>query len=122
RGGKGHPGSAMTDLFDKLKPLADRIAAFGEGPLPFDTTMDEVLGPTEVVIAGRRTLMCGSNNYFGLSFHPEVIAAAHAALDREGAGTTGSRAANGTYPAHRRLEAAFAQKYQKRHALVFTTG
>ena len=28
------------------------------------------------LIDGRRTLMCGSNNYFGLSFHPEVIAAA----------------------------------------------
>ena len=110
------------DLLDKLHPVAGRLAAFGGGAVPFDTIIEDVCGPTEVVIAGRRTLMCGSNNYFGLSFHPEVIAAGHAALDRDGSGTTGSRAANGTYAAHRRLEDAFADVYAKRHALVFTTG
>jgi len=110
------------DLLDKLQPLRDRLAALGDGPVPFDTLIDHAVGPTEVMIDGRRTLMCGSNNYFGLSFHPEVIAAAHAALDRDGAATTGSRAANGTFAAHRRLERLFAERYGKRHALVFTTG
>jgi 8-amino-7-oxononanoate synthase len=109
-------------LIDKLQSFAERIAACGDGPTPFDTVVDEVLGPTEVVIAGRRTLMCGSNNYYGLSFHPDVRAAARAAIDRDGVGTTGSRAANGTYAAHRRLEDAFADIYGMRHALVFTTG
>lgn len=109
-------------LFDKLRPIADRLGAVGSGPIPFDTVIDSVLGPTEVLIGGRRTLMCGSNNYFGLSFHPEVIAASQAAVARDGAGTTGSRAANGTYAAHRRLEHAFADAYDKSHALVFTTG
>jgi len=110
------------DLFDKLQPISTRLAVLGDGPTPFDTLIDQVCGPIEVMIDGRRTLMCGSNNYFGLSFHPEVIAAAHQALDRDGAATTGSRAANGTYTAHRRLEAAFAERYSKRQALVFTTG
>jgi 8-amino-7-oxononanoate synthase len=109
-------------LFDKLQPIAERIAAVGDGPTPFDTVIDSVCGPTEVVIGGRRTLMCGSNNYFGLSFHPTVIRAAQAALEVEGAGTTGSRAANGTYAAHRRLERRFASLYRTQHALVFTTG
>jgi 8-amino-7-oxononanoate synthase len=109
-------------LFDKLQAIADRVAAIGEGPLPFDTVIDHVCGPTEVIIGGRRTLMCGSNNYFGLTFHPAVLEAAHAALDAGGAGTTGSRAANGTYAAHRRLERTFATLFGKTHALVFTTG
>jgi 8-amino-7-oxononanoate synthase len=109
-------------LLTKLQSIAARVAAAGSGPVPFNTVIDEVVSATEVVIAGRRTLMCGSNNYFGLSFHPEVIAAARDALEREGAGTTGSRAANGTYAAHRRLEDAFARLYGRRHALVFTTG
>jgi 8-amino-7-oxononanoate synthase len=109
-------------LLDKLEPIAQRLSALGEGPTPFDTVVDEVLGPTEVVIGGRRTLMCGSNNYFGLSFHPDVKAAAHAAIDRDGVGTTGSRAANGTFAAHRRLEQACADTYGKRHAMIFTTG
>jgi 8-amino-7-oxononanoate synthase len=111
-----------VSLFDKLQPIAERLDALGEGAVPFDTVIDEVCSPTEVVIAGRRTLMCGSNNYFGLSFHPDVIAAARAAIEREGAGTTGSRAANGTYAAHERLERAFADLYGMRHAMVFTTG
>jgi 8-amino-7-oxononanoate synthase len=110
------------DLFDKLQSVGDRLAAAGDGPVPFDTVIDEVCSPTEVMIAGRRTLMCGSNNYFGLSFHPDVIAAARRALEREGAGTTGSRAANGTYRPHRELEDTFAALYGMRHAMVFTTG
>src|SRR6185503_1421578 len=58
--GRG-PGRQLMDLLDKLTPLADRVAEFAGGPIPFDTTIDEVCGPTEVMIAGRRTLMCGSN-------------------------------------------------------------
>jgi 8-amino-7-oxononanoate synthase len=112
----------MLTLFDKLRPITDALSALDGGHLPFDTVIDEVLGPTEVVVGGRRTLMCGSNNYFGLSFHADVLAAARAALERDGAGTTGSRAANGTYASHQRLERAFAACYGKRHALVFTTG
>jgi 8-amino-7-oxononanoate synthase len=111
-----------VSLFDKLRPIAERLDVFAGGPLPFDTVIDRIVSPTEVIIGGRRTLMCGSNNYFGLSFHPHVIAAAQAALERDGAGTTGSRAANGSYAAHRRLEQAFADAYGKPHAMVFSTG
>ncbi len=109
-------------LFDKLQPIADRLEHFAHGPIPFNTVIDRILSPTEVLINGRRTLMCGSNNYFGLSFHPDVIAAAQAAVASDGAGTTGSRAANGSYASHRRLEAAFAAAYGKAHAMVFSTG
>ena len=114
--------AAGGSLLDKLDGFRRRLDALGEGATPFDTTIDAVHSPTEVVIDGRPVLMCGSNNYFGLSFHPEVIAASHAALDRDGAGTTGSRAANGTLASHRRLEAAFARTFDKPHAMVFTTG
>lgn len=109
-------------LFDKLAPIAERVAAIGDAPVPFDTVIEEVLSPTEVVIGGRRTLMCGSNNYFGLSFHPHVVAAARDALAREGAGTTGSRAANGTLASHRQLEERFARLYGLPHAMIFSTG
>lgn len=109
-------------LLDKLGPIAERVRAHAPGAVPFDTVIDEARGPCEVVIGGRPTLMCGSNNYFGLSFHPEVIAAAARALEEYGSGTTGSRAANGTFALHRRLEQAIADFYGKRQALVFTTG
>jgi len=109
-------------LFDKLQHTAERLRAAGPGAVPFDTVIDRVVSPTEVIVDGRRTLMCGSNNYLGLSFHPDVIAAATAALQMEGAGTTGSRAANGTYARHRDLERQFAELYGMRHAQIFTTG
>jgi len=111
-----------VSLFDKLQPIADRLATLADGPTPFDTVIDEVCGPAEVMIGGRRTLMCGSNNYFGLTCHPEVVAAAQDAVARAGTGTTGSRAANGSYAAHLQLEAALAQAYGVEHAMVFTTG
>jgi 8-amino-7-oxononanoate synthase len=109
-------------LLDKLTPMLDRVRAIGEGMVPFDSVIDEVLGPCEVMIDGRRTLMCGSNNYLGLSFHPDVIAAARGAVAQHGTGTTGSRAANGTLRIHRELERELAECFGKRQALVFTTG
>lgn len=111
------------DLLDKLRPIAARVAAFeGSSFRPFDTVFDEVIGPCEVVAAGRRILMFGSNNYFGLSFHPEVRAAARDAVDRYGSGSTGSRVANGTLRIHQELERDFAGAFAKRHGMIFSTG
>jgi len=111
------------DLLDKLRVIAARRAEFGtEAACPGDTTVDEVLSASEVVIRGRRTLMLGSNNYLGLTFHPEVRAAARDAVDRYGIGTTGSRAANGSLAIHTSLERDLADHFGKRHAIIFTTG
>lgn len=117
---RAEPG---PDLLDKLRVIAERRALLPpETACPGDTTVDEVLGPTEVVIRGRRMLMLGSNNYFGLTFHPEVLAAARVAVDRYGSGTTGSRVANGTLAIHEALERDFAAHFGKRYAMIFTTG
>jgi 8-amino-7-oxononanoate synthase len=110
------------DLLDKLRPIADQLASLGHGATPFDTTIEETPTPCEAAINGRPVLMCGSNNYFGLTHHPDVIAAAADALRHYGSGTTGSRAANGTLTLHGRLEREFAEYYGKQHAMVFTTG
>ncbi|HOC19237.1 MAG TPA: aminotransferase class I/II-fold pyridoxal phosphate-dependent enzyme [Vicinamibacterales bacterium] len=113
----------MADLLDKLHDRLSQAAALDAGVArPLETVFQRMLGPTVAEIDGRRTLVFGSNNYFGLTFHPEVIAAARDALDRYGSGTTGSRAANGTLAAHRELEEDLARAFGRRHALVFTTG
>ena len=44
----------------------------------------------EVVMEGKRRIMLGSNNYLGLTTNPEIIAAAHKALDEYGTGCSGS--------------------------------
>ncbi|MBS0262285.1 MAG: glycine C-acetyltransferase [Planctomycetes bacterium] len=52
--------------------------------------------------------MC-ANNYLGLSGHPDVIAAAHAALDRWGYGLSSVRFICGTQGIHKELEAALSR-------------
>jgi 8-amino-7-oxononanoate synthase len=77
---------------------------------------------TEAVIQGRRVLMLGSNNYLGLTTHPEVQEAAQTAIRRYGTGCTGSRFLNGTLELHERLEERLARFVGKQRALVFPTG
>ncbi|RMF10678.1 MAG: aminotransferase class I/II-fold pyridoxal phosphate-dependent enzyme [Alphaproteobacteria bacterium] len=84
--------------------------------------MEEVISQTEAVINGRRTILAGTNNYMGMTFDKDCIAAAHQALDSLGTGTTGSRVLNGTYAGHRELEKTLAEFYGTRHAIVFSTG
>ncbi|TAL01816.1 MAG: aminotransferase class I/II-fold pyridoxal phosphate-dependent enzyme [Rhodospirillaceae bacterium] len=114
----------MADLFDRFAPLmSQRDAFFTDGGAdPFNVRMTEILSQTEAMIGNRRTILVGTNNYLGLTFSPEALAAAHAALDAGGTGTTGSRVANGTYAGHADLEQALCDFFDTRHAMVFSTG
>lgn len=110
-------------LLDKFKPLQearDRLKALGIDP--FGVTVEKVLSPTEAVVNGRHVILAGTNNYLGLTFHPDCIAAAAKALREEGCGTTGSRMANGNYADHQALEREFAEFYRKPYGVVFSTG
>lgn len=92
------------------------------GTDPFQIRMERVLSPTEAIINGRKTLLVGTNNYFGLTFDPSCMEAAIEAIRAEGTGTTGSRIANGSYSEHVALEREIAEFYGKKHCMVFTTG
>ena len=63
-----------------------------------------------------------SNDYLGLGHHPEVVAAAHAALDRWGAGTGSARLIAGGRPIHEELEVALAQWRGTERAVLFASG
>ncbi|WP_067892356.1 8-amino-7-oxononanoate synthase [Nocardia vaccinii] len=63
-----------------------------------------------------------SNDYLGLSRHPEVIAAAVDAVRTWGAGSTGSRLVTGTTAAHEHFEAELAEFVGAEAGLVFATG
>jgi len=54
--------------------------------------------------AGREVINLCANNYLGLADHPEVVAAAHEALDRWGYGLSSVRFICGTQTIHKELE------------------
>ena len=62
------------------------------------------------------------NDYLGLSRHPDVVAAAVAAVSAYGAGSTGSRLVTGTLDVHVELERALAAHVGAESALVFSSG
>jgi 8-amino-7-oxononanoate synthase len=110
-------------LFDRHAGLLDAYRDVRTtGADPFQIRMERVLSPTEAIINGRKTLLVGTNNYFGLTFDPSCMEAAIEAIRSEGTGTTGSRIANGSYSEHVRLEEEIADFYGKKHCMVFTTG
>ena len=124
----------MPDLFEKCRGFlsdpsvaesmgypASPSRAKEMGVYPFFIPLDETEG-TEVSIRGRRLIMLGSNNYLGLTTHPEVREAAAKALREFGPSCTGSRFLNGTLALHGELERRLAQFVGKEKALVFSTG
>jgi 8-amino-7-oxononanoate synthase len=113
-----------VSLLDKFEALRALQAAFGgDGRVSsVATPMDEVHSATEATIQGRRVILAGTNNYLGLTFDSECRAAAVAAIEALGTGTTGSRMASGNYAGHRALERALADAYGWPAAIVFSTG
>ena len=77
---------------------------------------------TEVVMEGKRRIMLGSNNYLGLTTHPEVVEAGIRALEQYGSGCSGSRFLNGTLRLHLELEAELARFLRKEAVVTFSTG
>lgn len=76
----------------------------------------------EVVMEGKDIIMLGSNNYLGLTSHPEVIEAGVKALEKYGSGCSGSRFLNGTLDLHIELEKKLAAFLHKEDVVTFSTG
>jgi 8-amino-7-oxononanoate synthase len=93
-----------------------------DGPNPLEVQVQRILSPTEALIGGRQTKLFGTNNYLGMTFEAEVKAAAAAAIETNGVGTTASRVASGNLPDHYELERDIAAFVGKRSAIVFSTG
>ena len=64
-------------------------------------------GP-EILVNGKKVLNFCANNYLGLSSHPDVIKAAHKAIDTHGYGMSSVRFICGTQDIHKELEKKLA--------------
>jgi len=90
--------------------LESELAAIREAGLSKDERVLASPQGAEVRLAdGRRVLVFCANNYLGLSSHPEVIAAAHRALDSHGYGLSSVRFICGTQDLHQTLEQRIAR-------------
>ncbi len=111
----------IKDIFAKVASFTEAKEAMAGGYYPYFLPLDENEG-TEVDFQGHRLIMCGSNNYLGLTTHPKVREAAIQAIQKYGTSNTGSRFLNGTLRLHRELEEELADFVGKEAALVFSTG
>jgi len=109
------------DILKKCSEFTAVKVAIKEGYYPYFLPLTESEG-TEVEVRGQRLVMCGSNNYLGLTTHPLVREAGLAAIERFGTSCTGSRFLNGNLELHEQLEAELAEWVGKPAALVFSTG
>ncbi len=76
-------------------------------------------GPEVTLADGRKVLVFCANNYLGLSSHPQVIEAAHRALDSHGFGMSSVRFICGTQDIHRQLEQKIAEFVGAEDALLY---
>src|SRR4030066_282344 len=109
------------DIFEKCYNFTYAKEFIASGYYPYFIAMQGNEG-SEAIFQGRRLIMCGSNNYLGLTIHPKVRQAAIDAINRFGTSCTGSRFLNGTLELHEQLERELAEWVDKPAALVFSTG
>src|SRR5690554_354019 len=109
------------DLFKKCSSLEQLKLVQEKGIYPYFHKL-ESRQDTEVLIRGKQTIMLGSNNYLGLTSHPEVIEATVKAVEKYGSGCSGSRFLNGTLDIHVKLEEELADFLKKEAVMTFSTG
>ena len=109
-----HPGYQQMQI---LKVGAERLGV----PSPYFKVHEGIAGAT-TRIGGREYINFASYNYLGMSGHPEIAAAAKAAIDRYGTSVSASRIVSGERPIHSELEQAIAQVYGVEGAVAFVSG
>ncbi|CAN5796412.1 8-amino-7-oxononanoate synthase [soil metagenome] len=111
---------AAGDWDSWLDDRLDGIRAEGRWREPRDF---DAWGPRGTLTAtGRSVVSFASNDYLGLTIHPAVLEAAHAAIERWGTGSGGARLITGARPVHRDLEVDLADWKRTDRAVLFPTG
>ncbi len=80
------------------------------------------VSPSKFVLNGEIIVNAASNNYLGLSHHPEVINETKKVIDRYGTGAGASRLITGSLDIHAELEEEIALIKNSETSLVFSSG
>jgi 8-amino-7-oxononanoate synthase len=110
-----------VDLFQKCWSFTRADEVKESGYYPYFRSIQENEGPV-VMIEGRKIIMAGSNNYYGLTADPRVKEAAMKAVQKYGTGCSGSRYLTGTLDLHVELEDRLAKFFDREACLLYSTG
>ncbi|MFJ5842500.1 glycine C-acetyltransferase [Streptomyces shenzhenensis] len=107
---------------DDLRATLDEIRAAGlhKPERVLGTPQSATVGVTAGGRPGEVLNFC-ANNYLGLADHPEVVAAAHAALDRWGYGMASVRFICGTQEVHKELEARLSAFLGQEDTILYSS-
>ena len=112
-------GEAMTSWASDLESDLRRL---DELSLRRSIITPETGQEPHVFVQGRRYTLFTSNNYLGLSTHPEVIDASIEATRAYGTSVSSSRLLCGSTPLHEELEARLAALKSREACLLFSSG
>jgi 8-amino-7-oxononanoate synthase len=109
------------DLFKKCDEFTKVDELKSKGIYPYFHEL-QTKQDVEVTMGGQHLIMMGSNNYLGLTCHPEVIKEGSRAIKKFGSGCSGSRFLNGTLTLHTKFERDLATFLRKQAVVTFSTG
>ncbi len=96
-------------MYKRAQPIFEQtLAEIRDAGLWKHERVIESRQAAHIQVGGRVVLNFCANNYLGLSAHPQIVAAAHEALDDRGYGLSSVRFICGTQDRHKQLEAAIS--------------
>ena len=113
---------AKGNFYDILKKEVDRIDTVGS-----TKRKEKVIegftkeASPKAIISRKEYLVFNSNDYLGLRFNKEVIAAEHQASEQYGAGPGAVRFISGTLKLYPELEQSIAKFHSRKAAMVFSS-
>ncbi len=113
---------ATTTRRDPLKYLADELDALASQGLYRHLRVLDTEQKAHASFDGRSVVNLSSNNYLGLTTHPQLRARAIEAIEKYGVGSGSVRTIAGTMSIHMELERRLAEFKQTEAVVVFQSG
>eukprot|EP01025_Chloroclados_australasicus_P041817 TRINITY_DN4461_c0_g1_i1.p1 TRINITY_DN4461_c0_g1~~TRINITY_DN4461_c0_g1_i1.p1 ORF type:complete len:397 (+),score=23.96 TRINITY_DN4461_c0_g1_i1:22-1212(+) len=106
------------------KFVEDRLANLKSSSLERPQVVHENISgsSTQIVLSGKRLTLFSSNDYLGLSCHPEICEQASRVAQLYGCGIRSSALISGYSQFHRQLEVALAELKSTEDCLLYPTG